>query len=131
MAPAALSTIKANFGDLGRNVSDYDLIITGDLGEFGSCLLERTASDSGIDLTGKHEDCGRLIFGSDQNTVCGGSGCGCAASVFSSYYLPMIESGKLNRVLFLATGALLSPITTLQGESIPSIAHAVVVEHID
>lgn len=131
MAPAALSTIKSNLSDLGRSAADYDLIITGDLGRYGSELLEITARDAGIDLSGRHEDCGRLVFGKDQKTVCGGSGCGCAASVFSSYYLPRIESGELKRVLFLATGALLSPVTTLQGESIPGIAHAVVIEHID
>ena len=117
-------------GTIGR-VEDYDRIITGDLGIFGSDMLYELLRGEGIEIADRHEDCGKLMFSPEQNVNCGASGCGCAATVMSSWFLPKIESGKIRRVLFLATGALMSPVSSLQGESIPSIAHAVVIEHID
>lgn len=129
MAPAACKTIVSNLRDLKRSVADYDRIITGDLAKFGSEMLYELCLKEGVDIESKHEDCGKLIFGNDKTAICGGSGCGCAASVLSSYFLPLIESGELRRVLFLATGALLSPTSSMQGESIPCVSHAIVLEH--
>lgn len=131
MAPAAFNTILTHFGDTGRVPSYYDRIITGDLGKFGSEMLHELCREKGLDIGPIHEDCGKLIFSEDQNVVCGGSGCGCASSMLASHFVPAVERGEFKRILFLATGALLSPVTSLQGESIPCIAHAVVIEHID
>ena len=131
MAPAAFKTIKTHLSDYSRRVEDYDRIITGDLGIFGSDMLYELLRGEGIEIADRHEDCGKLMFSPEQNVNCGASGCGCAATVMSSWFLPKIESGEIRRVLFLATGALMSPVSSLQGESIPSIAHAVVIEHID
>ncbi|NMA66010.1 MAG: stage V sporulation protein AD [Clostridiaceae bacterium] len=129
MAPAAADTIIAHFKDTGRTCDDYDLILTGDLGKFGSTMLLELLKRNNIDLKGKHNDCGTMIFDIEQqDVVCGGSGCGCSASVFSSYILDQFNEGLLKRILFVATGALLSPTRTQQGESIPGIAHAVCVE---
>lgn len=130
MAPAAAKTIVRHFEDTGRTPKDFDLILTGDLGKFGTEMLYELMAKEGFNIESVHEDCGKLIFGDDPAVVCGGSGAGCAPSVFSSHILPKIEAGEYKRVLFLATGALLSPLSSLQGESIPAIAHAVVVEHI-
>lgn len=129
MAPAASKTICTHFKDHSSSPDDYDRIITGDLGSFGTDMLYELCQKEGYDLRGKHDDCGKLMFREDQNVHCGASGCGCAATIFSSYFLPKIDSGEYKKVLFLATGALLSPVSSMQGESIPSIAHAVVVEH--
>ncbi|MBR4435605.1 MAG: stage V sporulation protein AD [Clostridia bacterium] len=129
MAPAAADTIAKHLADFGRSPCDYDRIITGDLGVFGSDMLFELLEKRGIGIRSVHNDCGKLIFGDDKSVVCGGSGCGCAAVTLASHYLPLIESGKLKRILILATGALLSPVTSMQGESIPAIAHAVVIEH--
>ena len=131
MAPAAAETIVTHLNDTGRSPDYYDLIVTGDLGKFGTEMLYELCGNKGIDISKNHNDCGKLVFSEKQNVVCGASGCGCAASVLSSYFLPMVERGEFKRILFLATGALLSPVTTLQGESIPCISHAVVIEHID
>ncbi|MBR3298379.1 MAG: stage V sporulation protein AD [Clostridia bacterium] len=129
MAPAAAHTIKRHLEDTARDPSDFDLILTGDLGRFGTEMLLELLAGEGINIEAVHEDCGKLIFGDDPKTVCGGSGAGCAASVFASHILPKVDAGEYKKVLFLATGALLSPVSSLQGESIPAIAHAVVVEH--
>ena len=128
MAPAACDTIVTHLGDTERNASDYDLIITGDLGSFGSEMLYSLCRDHDIDLSGRHLDCGNLIFHPEQKFQCGGSGCGCSAVTLASFLLDKIEHGGCRRMLFLATGALLSPSSSLQGESIPGIAHAVVLE---
>ena len=128
MAPAASSTICANLMENSINPQYYDRIITGDLGSFGSEMLYELCKLKGYEISGVHMDCGMTIFSPQQKVMCGGSGCGCCASVLSSEILPMLEAGKLNRILFVATGALLSPLSSLQGESIPSIAHAVVIE---
>lgn len=130
MAPAAADTIIAHLKDMQRETKDYDLIVTGDLGKLGQSILLNLLEQKGIcaprDL---FFDCGCEIFSQEQDTHCGGSGCGCAASMLCAHILPEIASGRLKRVLFLATGALLSPTTTMQGESIPGVAHAVVLEH--
>ena len=117
MSPAACDTIMQHLKDTGRSVDDYDLILRD--------LLMRNS----IDLKNKHNDCGMMIFDlSKQGVDCGGSGCGCSASVFSAYILDQFKQGLLKRILFIATGALLSPTRTQQGETIPGIAHAVCVE---
>ncbi len=131
MAPAAASTICGHLTDFGVEPEYYDRIITGDLGSFGSDMLYELCYSKGFDISEVHEDCGRKIFSKEQKTVCGGSGCGCCASVLASSILPEIEKGELKRILFVATGALLSPLSSLQGESIPSIAHAAVIERRD
>lgn len=128
MAPAAVDTILANLKDLGRTPEDYDLIVTGDLGKFGSEMLFSLCKDHQVDLSGRHLDCGNLIFHPEQKFNCGGSGCGCSAVTLASFLLNEMENGGVERMLFLATGALLSPGTSQQGDSIPGIAHAVVFE---
>lgn len=129
MAPAACDTIMTHLKDTGRSVDDYDLILTGDLGSFGSAMLRELTSINGIDLKDKHNDCGMMIFDPEkQGVVCGGSGCGCGAAVLSSYILEQMKQGILKRILFIATGALLSPTRTQQGETIPSVAHALCIE---
>lgn len=130
MAPAAADTIAAHFRDLGRSFDDYDLVATGDLGQLGRSLLIELLTKDGISVDEeKLFDCGCQIFAPQQDTHCGGSGCGCAASMLCAHILPELAAGRLRRVLFMATGALLSPTTTMQGESIPSVAHAIVLEH--
>lgn len=129
MSPAACDTILSHLNDTGRTVDDMDIILTGDLGSFGTTMLRELLIKNGIDPNNKLSDCGTLIFNLEkQGVVCGGSGCGCSASVFSTYILDQFSKGILNRVLFVATGALLSPTRIQQGETIPSIAHAVLVE---
>ncbi|MDL2258887.1 stage V sporulation protein AD [Eubacteriales bacterium OttesenSCG-928-K08] len=128
MAPAAASTIMAFLRDTNRTPDMLDAIITGDLGVFGSEMLLELCDDEGIKLAGKHHDCGVMVFSPDQKLNCGGSGCGCPAVVLNAHILPRISAGEWRQVLFLATGALMSPTTSLQGESIPGIAHAVLIE---
>ena len=128
MAPAALDTMIAHFNDTNRTLADYDLIITGDLGLFGTEMLYDLCRDSGIDLGDKHIDCGTTIFEPSQDVDCGASGCGCAATVLSAYLLKRMDAGDFNRAFFMATGALMSPMSGLQGESIPCIAHGIVLE---
>lgn len=126
MAPAAAQTIKDFFEDTGEKVSDYDRIFTGDLGEVGSALLYELLEKEGISIRSNHADCGLLIYDRQKQDVhAGGSGCGCAASVLCSHILPRLQSGVYNRVLLIATGALLSPTSGMQGSSIPSVAHLV------
>ena len=130
MAPAAADTIAAHFQDMQRSFDDYDLIVTGDLGHLGRKLLIELLEQRNIRVhPEKLFDCGCEIFSPEQDTHAGGSGCGCAASMLCAHILPQIAEGKLKRVLFMATGALLSPTTSMQGESIPGVAHAVVFEH--
>lgn len=127
MAPAAANTIADFLKDTSSSPSDFDMILTGDLGKVGSRLLcELLQKDRGIDIESVHADCGLLLYDAEKQDVhAGGSGCGCGASVLNSYIMRRLESGELSRVLFVATGALMSPTSSLQGESIPSIAHAV------
>ena len=134
MAPAAADTIGSFLRDTQSSPSDYDLILTGDLGSVGSDLLRQLLlQDWGIDLIDRHSDCGNMLYDIEQeNEVnAGASGCGCSAAVLCADILPRIASGELRRVLFAATGALLSSVSPLQGESIPSIAHAVLIESVN
>jgi stage V sporulation protein AD len=129
MAPAAADTIAAFLRDTGTTPGDYDLIITGDLGYVGSELLLALLDKEGIDARRVHDDCGKRIFDRQRQDVhSGGSGCGCSASVLCACILPKIEKWELKRVLFCATGALMSPELSKQGESIPGISHAVSIE---
>ena len=130
MAPAAIDTISQHFKDTGYNPEDYDLIITGDLGLVGKKILLDLLRKEGYDISKNYSDCGIKIFdGVEQDTHAGGSGCGCAAVVFNGYIYKELIKKNLNRVLLIATGALHSFISTLQGESIPGIAHAVTIDN--
>lgn len=124
MAPAAAKTLCQFFNDTGAKPEDFDLILTGDLGFVGSRLFERLMQAQGCPIAGRHNDCGLMIYDRlRQDVHAGGSGCGCAASVLCSFILPQIACQRLKNVLFMATGALMSPTSVQQGESIPGIAH--------
>ena len=127
LAPAAAETIQSFLRDTNTKPSDYDLILTGDLGKVGSQLLvDLLKKDFGIDISAVHNDCGLMIYDlENQDMHAGGSGCGCSASVVNSHIMKRLESKQLNSVLFVGTGALLSPTSSLQGESVPGIAHGV------
>jgi stage V sporulation protein AD len=126
MAPAAAYTISAFLNDTGNKPSDYDFIVTGDLGIVGSTLLGELLEKEGINLGDRHRDCGKMIFDpSYQDVHAGGSGCGCSASVLCGYFLPKIKKGEIGKILFCATGALLSATTSQQGGTIPSVCHLV------
>ena len=125
MAPAAYGTIRAHLDDLSAAPEDFDRIVTGDLGQLGAELLMELARRDGISLGGKLMDCGTMIFEADQDVHAGGSGCGCSAVTLCGRFLPDLASGKLKRILFCGTGALLSPTSTQQGLPIPGICHAV------
>ncbi len=128
MAPAAANTLTAHLSDIGRGVIDYDLIVTGDLGRFGSEMFLELCSNNGIDVGTRHLDCGNIIFSGEQKVDCGGSGCGCSAAVLNAYLLDRLEKGEIRRIFFMATGALMSPTSGMQSESIPGIAHGLVLE---
>jgi stage V sporulation protein AD len=126
MAPAALATIRSHFQDLGTGADDYDLIVTGDLGQVGKEALLALARQEGMNLGGKLTDCGTLVFDIQKQDVhAGGSGCGCSAITLCGYLLNKLKAGKLKRILFCGTGALLSPTSTQQGLPIPGVCHAV------
>lgn len=130
MAPAACDTIMQNLKDFGRTEKDYDKIITGDLGYVGQSILFDLMRNQGKDIKGVHMDCGMLIYDQKtQDTHAGGSGCGCAATTLAAYIIPRIRSGEWNRVLFVPTGALMSTVSFNEGQSVPGIAHGVVLEH--
>lgn len=132
MAPAALDTLVTHFKDTGRKPSYYDAIITGDLGHVGKEILTELAETKGYNIKNNYDDCGVLIFDKEnQDTHSGGSGCACIASVFSGYFYQMLKEKKINKVLLMATGALMNSTTSQQGESIPGIAHAVAIENLD
>lgn len=125
MMPAAASTLLRYFAATGTSPQDFDAIFTGDLGEVGTALLHEQMAKEGLPLD-NHKDCGCLLYDTNgQNVQAGGSGAGCSAAVLCCKILPMLAAGQLRRVLFLATGALMSQTTFLQGESIPGIAHCV------
>ncbi len=129
MAAAAYATILAHLADLKRTANDYDLIVTGDLGQLGKELLLELARRDGLSLGGRLEDCGCLIFDrSTQDVHAGGSGCGCSALVLCGELLEKLRAGKYHRILFCGTGALLSPTSVQQGMVIPGICHAVALE---
>ncbi len=124
MAPAAMGVLCRYFEATATSPTDYDAIVTGDLGILGSKLLVELMEKQGYDISVVHKDCGEMIFNPDeQDSHCGGSGCGCAASVLCGYFLPMLKRGELKKILFIATGALMSAMSVQQGESIPTIAH--------
>lgn len=126
MAPAACDTIKTHLEDLSLTPGSYDLILTGDLGIVGSEILIDLLRQENIDISPVYNDCGVMIFSPEtQDTHAGGSGCGCSASVLCGHILNGMRSGRWHKVLFAATGALLSPTSTQQGESIPCISCAV------
>lgn len=126
MAPAALATIRAHFNDLGQSPDDYDLIVTGDLGQLGKDILLTLAQQEGLQIGGKLMDCGTEVFDClKQDVHAGGSGCGCSAITLCSHLLNRLNSGKLKKILFCGTGALLSPTSTQQGLPIPGVCHAV------
>lgn len=129
MAPAACDTIFRHFSDFSRSPEDYDAVITGDLGMIGKEILLDLLDEKDVDLHLCHRDCGLIIYDNQkQDTHSGGSGCGCSASVLSAYILPRIISGEWKRVLFVPTGAMLSKVSYNEGNSVPGIAHAVVIE---
>jgi stage V sporulation protein AD len=130
MAPAAHDTITAHMRDLGVSPSAYDLVLTGDLGAIGSEILTELCARDGFEIAGRHNDCGLMLFDREtQDVHAGGSGCGCSASVLTARILPGMRRGEWNRVLFCATGALLSAVSAAQGESIPSICYAVTISN--
>ena len=129
MAPAACETIYQSLTDLGRAPEDYDKIITGDLGYVGKEILIKLLADKDIDIEKQHTDCGIEIFDKEtQDTHSGGSGCGCSAVTLSAYVIPKLVSGEWKRVLFVPTGALLSTVSFNEGQSVPGIAHGIVLE---
>lgn len=126
MAPAAFETIRAHMEDFGRSPDDFDLIVTGDLGQLGKELLLELGKRNHLPLGGKLTDCGTLVFDNTvQDVHAGGSGCGCSAITLCGYLLNQLKDGKLKRILFCGTGALLSPTSTQQGLPIPGVCHAV------
>lgn len=131
MAPAAADVIERNLRDFGYEASEYDKIITGDLGYIGQRILIDLLRERNIDISKNHMDCGIEIYDKDkQDTHAGGSGCGCSATVFSGHILKKIMSGEWKKILFVPTGALLSVVSFNEGQTIPGIAHGVIVEHL-
>lgn len=129
MAPAAYATIKAHLQDMNLAPKDYDMIVTGDLGQLGKELLLELAKRDGLELGGKLADCGTMIFDNTvQDVHSGGSGCGCSAITLCGHLLGELSTGKLKKILFCGTGALLSPTSTQQGLPIPGVCHAVAIE---
>jgi stage V sporulation protein AD len=129
MAPAAVDTIEAHFRDLDIDASYYDIIATGDLGRIGHNIASDLLEKHGIPMQkNKFTDCGILIYKDDQPVFAGGSGCGCAATVAYGHFINQMKKGELKRLLLIATGALLSPLSFQQKESIPCIAHAISLE---
>lgn len=127
-SPAAADTLAAHFRDTGRQPDFYDLILSGDLGLVGKSALIDLMYEKGYKISDNYDDCGCMIFDiENQDMHAGGSGCGCLAVTLCGYIMDMIKAGKLKNVLFMGTGALLSQTSTLQGETIPSVAHAVAI----
>ena len=130
MAPAACNTILTHLKDTGRAPDYYDLIVTGDLGALGSRIVKDLTWEKGVDIQPNHVDCGEIVYNVIEDEFQGGSGAGCSAVVFNSYLMDKLRRREINRVLFAATGALLSTVSSGQGESIPCICHAVSVENV-
>lgn len=128
MAPAAADTIARHLQDTGRQPDYYDLFVTGDLGTYGRELTIRLLRQKGYDIEGRYTDCGMIIYSPEEDVHAGGSGCACVAVVTCGYLLQELRAGRLKRIFGAATGALLSPISTQQGETIPAIAQGVVIE---
>lgn len=128
MAPAAYDTLTHLFEDTGTQPSDYDRILTGDLARVGSALLRDLFKRDGVDLGTTYDDCGVLLYDTEQDVHAGGSGCGCSAAVLCGDILDRMERGALHRVIFAGTGALMSPTSVQQGQGIAGICHAVILE---
>ena len=128
MAPAAYDTLSTLLADLGAQPNDFDCIVTGDLGHVGADLLLTLLREDKIDLSPVYSDCGSLLFGDEQDAHAGGSGCGCSAAVLCGPLLRDMQAGKLKRLVFAGTGAMMSPISVQQGQPIAGICHAVVIE---
>lgn len=129
MAPAACDLIYRHFQDFSSKPEDYDAIITGDLGTVGAEILVDLLKEKGYDISSVHEDCGVKIFdGEAQGTGAGGSGCGCSAVTLSGYYLKRLQNKEMRKILFVPTGALLSTVSFNEGQTVPGIAHGVVIE---
>ena len=126
MAPSAAATLSQFFRDTYTDPEDYDLILTGDLGAVGSKLMRELMAEEGFSLGENYNDCGLMLYDRERQQVeSGASGCGCSASVLSGYVLPQMKKGVLKTVLALSTGALMSPTSVQQGETIPGVAHLV------
>ncbi len=131
MSPACADSILVHLKETGRSADYYDLILTGDLGALGSRILKDLTWEKGVDIQNNHVDCGEIVYKVIEDEFQGGSGAGCSAIVFNSYIMDKLKKRELNKVLFIATGALLSTVSSGQGESIPGIAHAVSIENVD
>lgn len=126
MAPAAADTILRYFRESGASPDDFDAIVTGDLGKEGSSILCELLLSEGLDIRDRHTDCGVLIYDLErQDKHAGGSGCGCSAAVLASYFIPRLERGEIGDILAVGTGAMMSPASIQQGQSIPAIAHLI------
>lgn len=126
MAPSAAKTLLSFFSDTKTKPDDYDLILTGDLGEVGSSLLKQLLENEGVRLKTNYNDCGLMIYYKEKQDVhAGGSGCGCSASILCSLILNKVKNKELKNILFIATGALMSPTSAQQGETIPGVAHLI------
>ena len=126
MAPAAADSIARYLRDTGTSPGDYDSIFTGDLGAVGTALLYQLLAEEGVHLQRVHDDCGLLLYDRQRQDVhAGGSGCGCSAAVLCGHLLKRMERGELGDILFCATGALMSPTSQQQGQSIPGVCHVV------
>ncbi|MCQ2381913.1 MAG: stage V sporulation protein AD [Clostridia bacterium] len=131
MAPAAADTLSRHFQNTKTKPSDYDAIFSGDLGQIGEEALRDLLKEKGYDLGENYYDCGKLIYSGSQKVDMGGSGCGCSAVTLNGFIMDKFQKGEYHKVLFMATGALLSPTTTFQGETTPGIANAVVIEEVN
>ena len=129
MAPACADTLIRHFRDTNTSPEDYDIIVSGDLGALGSRILKDLTWEKGFDISANHVDCGEIIYKVIEDEFQGGSGAGCSAVVLNSYILTKMKSKQYRRALFAATGALLSTVSSGQGESIPCISHAVQLEY--
>jgi len=130
MAPAAADTLARHFVNTKTKPADYDAIFSGDLGQIGEEALRDLLKDKGYDLGENYYDCGKLIYAANQKVDMGGSGCGCSAVTLNGFIMDKFQKGEYHKIIFMATGALLSPTTSFQGESIPGIANAVVIEEV-
>lgn len=130
MAPAFVDTLITHLKDTGRLPSYYDVILSGDLGYIGKDIAIDLALTNGYNIKGNYQDCGVLMFDKDkQDTHSGGSGCGCISTVFSGYFFKQLKNKRINKILLIATGALMNSTSAQQGESIPGIAHAIAIEN--